>query len=116
LGLDSDSTIHKLKDLLKKHIVLSYNQLGETEWRKTVSFEHLQRIIYEVLQVNESTQKEMNRMILHGQEVGELRSGECFGLPSLTQVKPRAASIRCLKDCHFGVLSKDDYELVTGKI
>jgi len=48
-------------------------------------------------------------------EVATLSAGQSFGELALISQKPRAATIRCLENCHFAVLSKQDYEKVLGK-
>lgn len=45
-------------------------------------------------------------------EFTQLKSGKSFGELALIKNKPRAATIRCVEDCHFAVMSKDDYEKV----
>jgi cAMP-dependent protein kinase regulator/cGMP-dependent protein kinase 2 len=42
--------------------------------------------------------------------------GKSFGELALISNKPRAATIRCLKDCHFAVIEKQNYEKVLQKI
>lgn len=42
--------------------------------------------------------------------------GSSFGELALLEQKPRAATIRCLQNSHFMVLSKNDYNKVIGKI
>jgi len=49
-------------------------------------------------------------------EFTQLKSGKSFGELALIKNKPRAATIRCVEDCHFAVMSKDDYEKVLQKI
>jgi CRP-like cAMP-binding protein len=48
--------------------------------------------------------------------VAKLIAGSSFGELALLEQKPRAASIRCLKVCHFMVLTKKSYNNVIGKI
>ena len=45
-----------------------------------------------------------------------LKSGKSFGELALIKKQPRAATIRCLEDSHFAVMSKSDYEKVLQKI
>jgi len=52
----------------------------------------------------------------NGTEVGQLTTGDCFGEQALMYSRPRAATIKCATDCHFGILNKDDYELTFTKI
>ena len=47
--------------------------------------------------------------------VAQLSSGMAFGELALMKNQPRAASIKCLTDCHLAVLSKPDYMKVIGK-
>lgn len=44
-----------------------------------------------------------------------LRQGECFGELALLSSQPRQASIQCREDCHFAVLSRDDYNRILSK-
>lgn len=45
------------------------------------------------------------------QEVGQLGAGQCFGELALIQkFSTRAATIKCIKECHFGILTRQDYE------
>jgi cAMP-dependent protein kinase regulator/cGMP-dependent protein kinase 2 len=45
-----------------------------------------------------------------------LASGKWFGDLALHSSKPRMASIRCLENTHFAVLSKQDFMNVLGQI
>lgn len=45
-----------------------------------------------------------------------LNSGETFGSSSIIVNEPRKASIRCLEDCHFAILSKNDFNRALGAI
>ena len=49
-------------------------------------------------------------------QVAKLVDGSSFGELALLEQKPRAATIRCLTNSHFMVLSKNDYNRVIGKI
>lgn len=49
-------------------------------------------------------------------ETSVLRNGKAFGELALIKNKPRAATIKCIDDCHFAVMSKADYEKVLQKI
>jgi CRP-like cAMP-binding protein len=42
--------------------------------------------------------------------------GKSFGDLALINNKPRAATIKCLTDCHFAVISKNVYERILKKI
>ena len=44
------------------------------------------------------------------------KPGDFFGELALITNKPRAATIRCLQDCHFAVIQKEDYQKVLQKI
>jgi CRP-like cAMP-binding protein len=48
--------------------------------------------------------------------VAKLIDGSAFGELALLEQKPRMATIRCLKNSHFMVLTKEDYNKVIGKI
>jgi CRP-like cAMP-binding protein len=47
-------------------------------------------------------------------EINRLGAGNAFGDMSLMGSKPRMASIRCLEETHFAVLSKQDFNNVLG--
>ena len=49
-------------------------------------------------------------------DIATLGKGNSFGDLALTSSKPRMASIRCVEETHFAVLSKDDFSLVLGQI
>lgn len=49
-------------------------------------------------------------------ELNRLGAGNAFGDLSLMDSKPRMASIRCLEETHFAVLSKHDFNNVLGQI
>ncbi|CDW74956.1 UNKNOWN [Stylonychia lemnae] len=49
-------------------------------------------------------------------QVAKLVDGSSFGELALLEQKPRAATIRCLQNSHFMVLTKNDYVKVIGKI
>ena len=49
-------------------------------------------------------------------EVVKLIAGKSFGELALIKNKPRAATIKCLEDCHFAVMSKQDYQKVLQRI
>ena len=48
--------------------------------------------------------------------VSELRPGAAFGEMALICNRPRLATVSCLTDCVFGVLSKQHYTQVLGKV
>jgi CRP-like cAMP-binding protein len=52
----------------------------------------------------------------HFHEVVQLTMGKSFGELALINNKPRAATIKCLTDCHFAVISKNVYERILKKI
>lgn len=45
-----------------------------------------------------------------------MKSGDSFGELALLSDNPRAASIKCLTDCHFAVLDRLSYKRSLGKI
>lgn len=49
-------------------------------------------------------------------EINTLTAGKSFGDLALLGSKPRMASIRCLEDTHFAVLTKHDFNIVLGQI
>jgi cAMP-dependent protein kinase regulator/cGMP-dependent protein kinase 2 len=48
--------------------------------------------------------------------VVQLSMGQAFGELALITNNPRAATIKCLTDCHFAVISKNVYERILKKI
>ena len=46
----------------------------------------------------------------------QISQGKSFGELALINNKPRAATIRCVTDCHFAVVNKADYESLLKKI
>lgn len=49
-------------------------------------------------------------------EISQLKSGQSFGDLALIEQKPRMASIRCLQETYFAVLSKVNFNKVLGVI
>ncbi|CAI2377406.1 unnamed protein product [Moneuplotes crassus] len=49
-------------------------------------------------------------------EVAQLQKGQCFGDMALIDYKPRSATIKCITDCFFAVVSKQDYKKIVGKL
>lgn len=49
-------------------------------------------------------------------EAVQLKNGKSFGELALINNKPRAATVKCLTDCHFAVLSKSDFEILLKKL
>lgn len=52
----------------------------------------------------------------HLVQVAVLIEGQSFGDIALVTENPRNATVKCLTDCHFAVLNKDDYLRILGKI
>lgn len=48
--------------------------------------------------------------------VATLTEGMAFGELALLSNKPRMATVTCLENCHFMILTKDAYEYVIGKM
>lgn len=48
--------------------------------------------------------------------VANLAEGNAFGELALINNKPRMATVTCLDNCHFMVLTKEAYEYVNGKM
>ena len=48
--------------------------------------------------------------------VAKLVDGSAFGELALLEQKPRMATIRCLQNTHFMVLTNDAYAQIIGKI
>ena len=49
-------------------------------------------------------------------ELQKLGSGKSFGEKALITNSLRAATVICSKNCHFAVMSKNDYDKVLRKI
>ena len=49
-------------------------------------------------------------------EVKQIKRGFGFGELAITSSRPRAATIRCLTECHLAVMSKADYLRVLARI
>ena len=49
-------------------------------------------------------------------EVIQLTAGNAFGDLALINNRPRAATIRCLTDCEFACIKKEDYDALLKKI
>ena len=45
-----------------------------------------------------------------------LKDGDHFGEAALLEHKPRNCTALCRTDCHFAILSKDDFERSLGEI
>ncbi|CDW89498.1 UNKNOWN [Stylonychia lemnae] len=61
-------------------------------------------------------EKELEEFMTKNIEISQLQSGSCFGELALIEQKPRMASIRCVQNTHFAVISKVDYIKVLGII
>lgn len=57
-----------------------------------------------------ATESNEDHMVLT--EVKILRAGTTFGELALISKKPRAATIICKEDCHFGILEKKDFNRI----
>jgi CRP-like cAMP-binding protein len=44
-----------------------------------------------------------------------LNEGSSFGELALVNDRPRSATIKCLEDCHFGILLKQDFKMILQK-
>ena len=55
-------------------------------------------------------------MMSYFNEVVQLGMGKAFGELALINNKPRLATIKCVSDCHFAVISKNVYERILKKI
>ena len=62
-----------------------------------------------------STKSQHNELPLFIEAV-QLKAGKSFGELALIKNKPRAATIKCVEDCHFAVMSQADYNKVLNKI
>lgn len=56
------------------------------------------------------------RLMKKFKSLGFLKNGDHFGEIALIGGIPRIASIRCLEDTHFAVISKDDFNKALGAI
>ena len=45
-----------------------------------------------------------------------LKSGDSFGELALITDQPRIATVKCIKDTHFAVIKKEDYQRIYGKL
>eukprot|EP00347_Sterkiella_histriomuscorum_P019194 403342576 len=75
------------------------------------------------LDSKDQKRKSMNRLSIRVEdqvklfiEFTQLKAGKSFGELALIKNRPRAATITCIEDCHFAVMSKNDYEKVLQKI
>merc|ERR1712096_97175 len=48
-------------------------------------------------------------------EMAVLEAGYSFGELALVNHEPRSATIKCLENCYFAVLSRNDFEVILGK-
>lgn len=62
-------------------------------------------------QIEEESKKEPKTLLVLT-EVKILNSGASFGELALLDKKPRAATIICKENCHFGVLDKNAFERI----
>jgi len=62
-------------------------------------------------QIEEGTKKEIKTIFVLT-EVKALSGGASFGELALIDKKPRAATIICKENCHFGVLDKNSFERI----
>lgn len=61
--------------------------------------------------------KQLSLMIQNNKEVTRLKQGKCFGEGALLfPNNMRLATIKCVTDCYFGILSKKSYEQTVAKI
>ena len=49
-------------------------------------------------------------------KVAELPAGVGVGEAALLNNKPRAATVKCVTDCHFAVLSKEHFQREIGAV
>ncbi|CDW86844.1 cyclic nucleotide-binding domain containing protein [Stylonychia lemnae] len=62
------------------------------------------------------TEEDMEEFYMKYTEISQIQTGQSFGDLALIEQKPRMASIRCMTDTHFAVLSKKDFNKVLGVI
>ena len=48
--------------------------------------------------------------------IAKLTDGSSFGEFALLESRPRTATVKCLKNTHFIVLTKEDYNRILGTI
>lgn len=49
-------------------------------------------------------------------QVAKLLEGQTFGELALITNKPRAATLKCLTDCHFATMDKRTFEIIKKQI
>ena len=55
-------------------------------------------------------------MLIKYYELESLKDGDYFGDIALIEHKPRNATVFCKTDCHFAILSREDFERSLGAI
>lgn len=75
--------------------------------------EEIKEITIEEFETELTDPDEFNQYFI---EISQLQTGQSFGELALIEQKPRMASIRCLQDTFFAVLSKKDFNKVLGVI
>lgn len=69
---------------------------------------------------DEDNDQEIDKLIVQSEKqdgfitIAKLTKGSAFGELALLENKPRMADIRCLKNCHFMILSKENYNRIIG--
>ena len=64
-----------------------------------------------------SIKMQVNHLMKDVQEVSKLHAGSCFGEAALLSVKnQRLATIKCVTDCYFGILSRESFEATVAKV
>ena len=56
-----------------------------------------------------------NRKDVEIQEVASLSAGAYFGELALLNGEPRTATVRCIEDTHFAVLTRNDFKELLSK-
>eukprot|EP00347_Sterkiella_histriomuscorum_P000821 403374386 len=107
---DSDGEYNKPPTIKSEN---SDSQIDETDQPNTVSQESIADLSVEnQASILARAVQEDDGFI----QVAKLIDGSSFGELALLEQKPRAATIRCLQNSHFMVLTKNDYVRVIGKI
>eukprot|EP00347_Sterkiella_histriomuscorum_P008621 403344394 len=107
---EENDTIMEAEDSFTK------NSLDDesTNAPKQEEVDHLNEVNDEI--ENEQSEEDMDEFWLRYIEISQLQTGQSFGDLALIEQKPRMASIRCLTETHFAVLSKKDFNKVLGVI
>ena len=112
---DTNRKVNKIKTMPMQSMEQSVNQSKDYQILqnnlKSFTLTEQRQILLE--QIKRLKQSEEQALLI---EVVQLNSGKSFGELALIKNKPRAATIKCITDCHFAVMSKIDYQKVLQRI